>query len=128
MDDRKNIECDDCGEQAAADEAVPCDDCGRTLCGDCRHECGDCHTTLCGDCRYGCVDCGGGLHAPVVMTTQRAAAMESIRRWRADAGCFHVMSVAVVRADIPERCLTGDGDLDGLAWSLIGAHAHARDR
>lgn len=69
-----------------------------------------------------------GLHAPVVMTTQRAAAMESIRRWRADAGYFHVMSVAVVRADIPERCLTGDGDLDGLAWSLIGAHAHARDR
>ena len=38
MDDRKNIECDDCG---------------RTLCGDCRHECGD--------CRYGCVDCGGGI-------------------------------------------------------------------
>lgn len=46
MDDRKNIECDDCG---------------RTLCGDCRHECGDCHATLCGDCRYGCVDCGGGI-------------------------------------------------------------------
>ena len=61
MDDRKNIECDDCGEQAAADEAVPCDDCGRTLCGGCRYECGDCHATVCIDCRYGCVDCGGGI-------------------------------------------------------------------